>query len=67
LLRDQLSLTSARAAEFIEIRVPSRKRDVIEFVPDVDLAPREAQVLAAGSVAAATAVLPQEDFRDWEK
>jgi len=32
-----------------------------------DVEPREDEALVSGSVAAATAVLPREDFSDWEK
>ena len=66
LLREQLRRAMASARQFVELRVPSRKRDVIEFIPDIDLKPSEADALVAGSVAAATAVLPAEDFGDWE-
>ncbi|MDP9175184.1 MAG: hypothetical protein M3O30_15155 [Planctomycetota bacterium] len=67
LIRQQLGLAMARAAQYVEIRVPSRKRDVVEFVPDVDLESGEDNALVSGSVSAATSVLPREDFRDWEK
>jgi hypothetical protein len=66
LVRQQLAQATAKARQYVELRVPSRKRDVIEFIPDVDLKPSEEDTLVAGSVAAATAALSIEDFSDWE-
>jgi hypothetical protein len=65
LLREKLGDAVRRAKEFVELRVPNRKHDVVEFWPDVDLLPNDDIVSA--SVAAAGAVLPKEDFSDWEK
>lgn len=64
LLREQLSAARGRARDFLELRVPSRKRDLVEFVPDVDLTTTsdEAAALAAAQVAG----LEAEDFSDWE-
>lgn len=66
LIREQLRLALSRCREYVEMRVPSRVHDVVEFVPDVDLIPSEENSLVSGSTAAATAVLPAEDFSDWE-
>jgi hypothetical protein len=67
LIRQQLNLAMARASKYVEFRVPSRKRDVIEFVPDIDVENADEATLVAGSIAAATAALRPEDFSDWEK
>ena len=66
LVREELRRAMTRAAEFVEFRVPSRNRDVIEFVADVDLREDEGKVFVAASTAAAVATLPTEDFTDWE-
>ena len=70
LVREQLAGAMAKAKEFIEFRVPSRKRDVIEFVPDTELIRSierdDADLLAEASAAAAAEVLEPEDFSDWE-
>ncbi len=65
-LRHELRVAGGRAKAFVVLRVPSRKRDIIELIPDVDLDLSEKDVIVAGSVAAATAMLPPEDFSDWE-
>jgi hypothetical protein len=69
IVREQLGLAMAKAREYVELRVPSRKRDVIEFIPDTELnAPvSDEDALIAGSVGALTDALPPEDFSDWEK
>lgn len=66
LVREQLGLARARARQYVEFRVPSRKRDVIEFIPDVDLPAADQDLLVAGSMSAIAAVLAPEDFSDWE-
>jgi hypothetical protein len=65
-LQNELRLASKRAKTFVILRVPSRKRDIIELIPDIDLDASEKEMLIAGSVAAATTTLPPEDFSDWE-
>lgn len=65
LIREQLGAARTRARQYVELRVPSRKRDVVEFVPDVDLNPSEQDVIVTGSVLAAMSSLPPEDFGDW--
>jgi hypothetical protein len=71
LIREQLAGAMAKAREYLEFRVPSRKRDVIEFVPDSDFRQLtcvdDADLLAEASIWAAARVLPPEDFSDWEK
>jgi hypothetical protein len=67
LFRAQLKLACERAEQFVDLRVPSHNRDVIEFIPDVDLNSSDDDTLVSGSIAAVTATLPPEDFSDWEK
>ncbi len=56
----------SRATSAVTLRVVSRKRNVVEIIPDTDLPATTDDALVAGSVAAAAAVLPPEDFSDWE-
>jgi hypothetical protein len=68
-LRQQLNAAADRAREFVLMRVPTRNRDVVEFVPDVDLPGTYLSAnpeVVAGTLAAA-AILGPEDFSDWEK
>jgi len=60
-----------RMKEYIELVVPNRhgKRDLVEFIPDVDIITTtlpEHEGLALAGEAAAVQVLEQEDFSDWE-
>jgi hypothetical protein len=70
LVQEQLAGAMNEAKDYIEFRVPSRKRDVIEFIPDTELKPapgaHEADLWAEASVALAAEVLVPEDFSDWE-
>ncbi len=66
-LRDELRVAAQRAEKFVVLRVPSRKRNLVELVPDVDFGLGESDILAAASMAAAGTVLRAEDFSDWEK
>ena len=65
-LQRELRLAAERAQEFVVLRVPSRKHDLIELIPDVEFAVSEQDVLVAGSTMAAVGALPSEDFSDWE-
>ena len=56
----------SRARSAVTLKVVSRKRDVVEIIPDIDLPAATDDALVAGSLAAAAAVLPPEDFSDWE-
>jgi hypothetical protein len=67
LVREQLRGATQRAVEYLVMRIPSRKRDVIEFIPDVDLTHSDVDTFVAGSVTAAMSILPAEEFSDWEK
>jgi len=69
LVREQLAQALAQAKEFVELRVPSRAREVIEFIPDTELKPPardDADLLAKASAKLAPEVLEPEDFSDWE-
>ncbi|HEY8667704.1 MAG TPA: hypothetical protein VIL86_13645 [Tepidisphaeraceae bacterium] len=66
---DLLAAAGTRAQEFVLLRVPNRKHDLIEVVADVDLTPApmaEQDRLGESGAAAAAAVLAAEDFSDWE-
>jgi hypothetical protein len=68
-LRQQLKAAAERSSDFVLMRVPSRNRDVVEFVPDVDLRDRRSEIgveVIAGTTAASE-ILGGEDFGDWEK
>jgi hypothetical protein len=70
LLREQLAEAMTKAREYVEFRVPSRKRDIVEFIPDSELKrlarADDTELLAKASMWAAGRVLPPEDFSDWE-
>jgi len=65
-LLSALRMAGRRARSSVTLKVVSRKRDVVEIIPDTDLPAATDEALVAGSVAAAAAVLPPEDFSDWE-
>jgi hypothetical protein len=65
-LRNELRLARERAKVFVVLRVPSRKRDIVELIPDVDFNLSDQDAIVAGSVAATSVALPPEDFSDWE-
>jgi hypothetical protein len=68
-IRQQLKAAAERSSDFVLMRVPSRHRDVVEFVPDIDLRGQQSNIGAeviAGTSAAAE-ILGAEDFSDWEK
>lgn len=70
LVREQLAGAMGKAMNYIEFRIPSRGRDVIEFIPDTELKTAvrtdDTDLLAEASVALAAEVLVPEDFSDWE-
>lgn len=70
LLADRLDAARGNMQDFVEIRIPSRHRDLIEFVADAELAAGpsavEAALGAAGAQLAARTLAP-EDFSDWER
>lgn len=66
LIRQQLRSAAERAKTFVELRVPSRKRDLVEFRADVDIPPGEEELLLDAAITLAAQCLPTEDFSDWE-
>jgi len=69
LVRQQLAQALAKAKDFVELRIPNRARDVIEFIPDTDLKGSlrdDSDLLAEASAKLAAEVLEPEDFSDWE-
>lgn len=70
LLADRLDAARAVMHEFLEIRIPSRNHDLIEFIADTELsateAPDQAALGAAGANLAGLTIAP-EDFSDWER
>jgi hypothetical protein len=65
--RNELRVAAGRAEKFVALRVPSRKHDLVELIPDIDLGVGEDRILVEASVAAIGTVLPADDFSDWEK
>lgn len=69
LLMERLRSAQRRMRRFVEIRIPSRKRNLIEFIPDTDLEAMESaehQRLAQAGGALAADTWSNEDFSDWE-
>ncbi|HWL95279.1 MAG TPA: hypothetical protein VNT79_17295 [Phycisphaerae bacterium] len=68
-LARQLRSAYDASKEFVEIRIPSSRRHVVEFFSDTALAPEhssELEALARASELAAASTLMAEDFSDWE-
>ena len=69
LLAERLREAKAKMRSFVLLRLPNRKKDVIEFVPDIELealhSDEHARLGQAGESLAAQ-VLGPEDFSDWE-
>ncbi|HEX9660197.1 MAG TPA: hypothetical protein VGA18_07840 [Rhodothermales bacterium] len=66
---DRVQESHRRMHRFFEIRVPSRNRNLIEFLCDAELdgwESAEHQNLAEASAALAAEALPVEDFSDWD-
>lgn len=69
LLVDRVQESRRRMHRFFEIRIPSRKYNLIEFLSDAELEGWESaehQNLAEASAALAAETLPAEDFSDWD-
>ncbi|MHC4444837.1 MAG: hypothetical protein ACYTF1_08290 [Planctomycetota bacterium] len=69
LLAQQLRRARDEMKEYVEFRIPSRKRDLVFFVPDVALPPTPTSELDKLSMAGeklTSEVWPTEDFSDWE-
>lgn len=70
LLEERLETAQTRMRRFLDIRVPSRARNLIEFITDTELEAMpspEHEKLAIASGLAAAEVLGAEDFSDWEE
>jgi len=69
LLSERLRRAQARMRRFLEIRVPSRKRNLIEFIPDTDLeaadSPEHDKLAQAGEALGAD-LGSSDEFSDWE-
>lgn len=68
LLAERLRAAQALMRDFMEIRVPNRKRQLVEFVPDVDLEAAqtpEHKKLALTGEALAGDLLAGDEFADW--
>ena len=69
LLAERLREAKAKMRSFVLLRLPSRKKNLIEFVPDIDLealhSDEHARLGQAGESMAAQ-LWGQEDFSDWE-
>ncbi len=68
LLARQLRGACDRMHAFVEFRVPGRRRDLVVFIPDVDLVSPadEFERLGIAGVELANQVWPPDDFSDWE-
>lgn len=70
LLADRLSEAVDDAVEYVEIRVPNRRRklQLVEFLSDRELAAgAEQESLGMTGELLASETLPREDFSDWEQ
>jgi hypothetical protein len=65
-LRNALRLACERANNYVLLRIPSRKRDLVEIIPDMELLPADEGAVLSASATSAAALLPAEDFSDWE-
>ena len=69
LLTDRLETASEAMRRFVEIRIPSRAHNLIEFIPDTRLEATESaehQKLAVAGESMASEAWAEDDFRDWE-
>lgn len=69
LLARILKSAQSRMRRFVELRVPSRSRNIVEFIPDTDLEAADSAEhcrLAMTGEALAGVVWDQEDFSDWD-
>lgn len=68
-LAERIEEAAGRMRNSLELRVRSRRRSLVEIIPDVDAAIADAPELdgigRAGAILAGS-VLPIEDFSDWE-
>jgi len=69
LLVERVEAGAERARRFLDIRILSRKRNLIDFLPDIDLEALESvehQKLAHAGTLLAAETWSVEDFSDWE-
>jgi hypothetical protein len=69
LLADRLRAGGEKMRRFVEIQVRSRKRNQVEFIPDIDLEAMETlehEKLGRTGLTLAGEVWPESDFSDWE-
>lgn len=69
LMVERVQMALMRARNNVDIRIPSRKRNLIEFIPDTEREAeesREHQRLAETGATIVGDVWPNEDFSDWE-
>jgi hypothetical protein len=69
-LSECLTRAMPHARRWVEFRVASRKRAMVEFIPDTELESmpsREHAALGRAGLALATKILPPENFSDWER
>jgi hypothetical protein len=70
LLRQRLEAARKRSRKFLEIRIPRQCKNLIEFIPDLDLESLETaelSALAEAGLRMAAEVWPEDDFSDWEQ
>lgn len=70
LLADRLSEAVENAAEYVEIRVPNRRRKLhlVEFLSDRELAAgAEQESLGSSGELSLAEIMPRDDFSDWEQ
>ena len=65
--RKQLRQARERASRYVVLRVPNSKHDLLEIIPDSELATADEQSLLSASANSTASLLPAEDFSDWEK
>ena len=69
MLADRLRTAQERMRRFVDMVVPNRKRQLIVFLPDVDLEAGisdEHQRLGQAGAALSATIWSSEDFADWE-
>jgi len=69
LVAERIEAALARARRSFDLRILSRKRNLIEFIPDTEREAeesREHEHLAQTGANMVAEIWPSEDFRDWE-
>lgn len=68
LLQENIRAAERNMEEYLDIQIPNRKRNLIEFIPDTEsriIEADEQQRLAEAGAVLAGEVLPAEDFSHW--